>query len=101
MSHFTTIADFARGLRASKRSDSITPSQIKTEVLSGLTVALALVPEAVAFAFVAGVEPLVGLYAAFIVGLITAFFGGRPGMISGATGALSVVIVALVADHGV
>ena len=66
-----------------------------------MTVALALVPEAVAFAFVAGVEPLVGLYAAFIVGLITALIGGRPGMISGATGALAVVMVALVADHGV
>lgn len=71
------------------------------DILSGLTVALALVPEAVAFAFVAGVEPLVGLYAAFMVGLITACIGGRPGMISGATGALAVVMVALVADHGV
>jgi len=74
---------------------------IKNDVLSGLTVALALVPEAVAFAFVAGVDPLVGLYAAFMVGLITASIGGRPGMISGATGALAVVMVALVADHGV
>lgn len=74
---------------------------IKNDVLSGITVALALVPEAVAFAFVAGVEPLVGLYAAFMVGLITACIGGRPGMISGATGALAVVMVALVADHGV
>ena len=74
---------------------------IKNDILSGLTVALALVPEAVAFAFVAGVEPLVGLYAAFMVGLITAAIGGRPGMISGATGALAVVMVALVADHGV
>ncbi|MBT3703187.1 MAG: SulP family inorganic anion transporter [Alphaproteobacteria bacterium] len=80
---------------------SFTPGRIKTEVLSGLTVALALVPEAVAFSFVAGVHPLVGLYAAFIVGLITAVFGGRPGMISGATGALAVVMVALVASHGV
>ncbi len=73
----------------------------KNDLLSGLTVALALVPEAVAFAFVAGVEPLVGLYAAFMVGLITAVLGGRPGMISGATGALAVVMVALVAEHGV
>jgi len=73
----------------------------RTEILSGLTVALALVPEAVAFAFVAQVHPLVGLYAAFIVGLITALFGGRPGMISGATGALAVVMVSLVATHGV
>ncbi|MDB0065350.1 SulP family inorganic anion transporter, partial [Oceanospirillaceae bacterium] len=77
------------------------PANAKNDILSGLTVALALVPEAVAFAFVAGVEPLVGLYAAFMVGLITAVIGGRPGMISGATGALAVVMVALVADHGV
>ena len=76
-------------------------ASIKNDVLSGLTVALALVPEAVAFAFVAGVEPLVGLYAAFIVGLITATIGGRPGMISGATGALAVVMVSLVSQHGV
>ncbi len=76
-------------------------ANLKNDLLSGLTVALALVPEAVAFAFVAGVEPLVGLYAAFMVGLITAAIGGRPGMISGATGALAVVMVALVADHGV
>lgn len=68
----------------------------KDDILSGLTVALALVPEAVAFAFVAGVEPLVGLYAAFMIGLITAIFGGRPGMISGATGALAVVMIDLV-----
>jgi len=82
-------------------NDALTPSRIRIELLSGLTVALALVPEAVAFAFVAGVHPLVGLYAAFIVGLITALIGGRPGMISGATGALAVVMVALVAQHGV
>ncbi len=81
--------------------DGLTPSRIRIELLSGLTVALALVPEAVAFAFVAGVHPLVGLYAAFLVGLITALIGGRPGMISGATGALAVVMVALVAEHGV
>jgi SulP family sulfate permease len=76
----------------SKRS-----SNVKNDILSGLTVALALVPEAVAFAFVAGVDPLVGLYAAFMIGLITSLFGGRPGMISGATGALAVVMVTLVA----
>lgn len=79
----------------------LTIVKIKTEILSGLTVALALVPEAVAFAIVAGVAPLVGLYAAFIVGLITSIWGGRPGMISGATGALAVVMVSLVAVHGV
>lgn len=73
----------------------------KTEILSGLTVSLALIPEAVAFALVANVNPMVGLYAAFFVGLITALFGGRPGMISGATGALAVVMVSLVAQHGV
>ena len=78
-----------------------TTASIKNDVLSGLTVALALVPEAIAFAFVAGVDPLVGLYAAFMVGLITACIGGRPGMISGATGALAVVMVSLVAEHGV
>lgn len=79
----------------------LTFPQARIEVLSGLTVALALVPEAVAFAFVANVHPLVGLYAAFMVGLITSVFGGRPGMISGATGALAVVMVALVQSHGI
>lgn len=73
----------------------------KDEVLSGLTVALALVPEAVAFSIIADVSPLIGLYSAFIIGLITAILGGRPGMISGATGAIAVVIVSLVALHGV
>lgn len=73
----------------------------KTEVLSGLTVALALVPEAVAFALIAGLSPLTGLYAAFVLGLVTAIFGGRPGMISGATGAIAVVIVTLAKSHGV
>lgn len=74
---------------------------VQNDVLSGLTVALALVPEAVAFAFVANVDPLVGLYGAFMMGIITAIFGGRPGMISGATGAMAVVMVSLVALHGV
>ena len=73
-------------------------NNVRNDVLSGITVALALVPEAVAFAFVAGVDPLVGLYAAFMVGLITSIFGGRPGMISGATGALAVVMVSLVSE---
>ncbi|EMI26975.1 SulP family inorganic anion transporter [Rhodopirellula europaea] len=76
-------------------------SSFKNDLLSGLTVALALVPEAIAFAFVAGVSPLIGLYSAFFLGLITAVVGGRPGMISGATGAMAVVVVALVADHGI
>ncbi len=101
----SSLSAFADRISIPSRSRSgpltFTPNRIKIEVLAGLTVALALVPEAIAFAFVAGVEPLVGLYAAFIVGLITAVMGGRPGMISGATGALAVVMVALVADHGV
>jgi len=71
----------------------------KTEILSGLTVALALVPEAVAFAMIAGVSPLTGLYAAFVMGLITSVFGGRPGMISGATGAVAIVLVTLVKSY--
>ena len=74
---------------------------VKNDLLSGLTVALALVPEAIAFAFVAGVSPLIGLYSAFFIGLITAVAGGRPGMISGATGAMAVVVVGLVSIHGV
>jgi len=73
----------------------------KTEVLSGITVALALVPEAVAFAMIAGLSPLTGLYAAFVMGLVTSILGGRPGMISGATGAIAVVIVSLAKSHGV
>lgn len=73
----------------------------KNEILSGLTVAMALVPEAVAFAFIAGLSPLTGLYAAFVMGLVTSVLGGRPGMISGATGAVAVVIVSLAKDYGV
>ena len=99
------LASFASRLKGPDLSfsngEGLTPGRIRIELLSGLTVALALVPEAVAFAFVAGVHPLVGLYAAFLVGLITALIGGRPGMISGATGALAVVMVSLVARHGV
>lgn len=79
---------------------TLTKRQTSIDLLSGFTVSLALVPEAVAFAFVAGLAPLAGLYAAFIVGLITAVMGGRPGMISGATGALAVVMVSLVMTHG-
>ncbi len=85
------VFDLRSGVSGSARAD----------VLSGITVALALIPEAVAFAFVAGVPPLVGLYAAFIMCLITSVFGGRPGMISGATGAMAVVVVGLVSTHGI
>ena len=73
-------------------------SNPKNDILSGLTVALALVPEAIAFAFVAGIDPLVGLYGAFMMGLITALFGGRPGMISGATGAMAVLMIHLIKE---
>lgn len=73
----------------------------KTEVLSGLTVAMALIPEAVAFALIAGLPPLTGLYAAFMMGLVTSILGGRPGMISGATGAVAVVLVVLAKSHGI
>jgi SulP family sulfate permease len=100
----TPLGEFAQRIRGNSfftHSREFNLPQTRTDILSGLTVALALVPEAVAFAFVAGVDPLVGLYAAFMVGLITAVFGGMPGMISGATGALAVVMVSLVADHGV
>ena len=101
----STISQFANSIGFNKDEyipkEGVSLSLFKVELLSGLTVSLALVPEAIAFAFVAGVTPLAGLYAAFIVGLITAIIGGRPGMISGATGALAVVMVALVADHGV
>ncbi|HSP84066.1 MAG TPA: SulP family inorganic anion transporter [Gillisia sp.] len=72
----------------------------KIEILAGITVALALIPEAVAFSLIAGLSPLTGLYAAFVVGLVTAILGGRPGMISGATGAVAVVIVSLAISHG-
>jgi|TARA_B110000211_G_scaffold232265_1_gene295600 SulP family sulfate permease len=98
------ILDIAKSISFNAKNyipkDGASFSLFRIEILAGLTVALALVPEAIAFAFVAGVAPLSGLYAAFIVGLITALIGGRPGMISGATGALAVVMVALVVDHG-
>ena len=98
------ILDIAKSISFNAKNyipkDGASFSLFRIEILAGLTVALALVPEAIAFAFVAGVTPLSGLYAAFIVGLITALIGGRPGMISGATGALAVVMVALVVDHG-
>ncbi|MCB5200138.1 sulfate permease, SulP family [Loktanella sp. DSM 29012] len=101
MARRALLANFADSIALTDPSAPLTAGRLRIEVLSGLTVALALVPEAVAFAFVAGVPPLVGLYAAFIVGLVTALIGGRPGMISGATGALAVVMVSLVAVHGI
>jgi sulfate permease, SulP family len=102
MTQQTSMRAFARSISFFNNQNSkIKNVKLSTEILCGLTVSLALIPEAIAFAFVAGVAPLVGLYAAFIVGLITAIFGGRPGMISGATGALAVVMVSLVASHGI
>ena len=101
MSLFSHFAVYFYGAGSSVVPPFLSKRQILIDLLSGLTVSLALVPEAVAFSFVAGVEPLVGLYAAFLVGLITALIGGRPGMISGATGALAVVMVSLVSQHGV
>lgn len=89
MKHYFNLFDFTQRV------------DYKTEVLSGLTVALALIPEAVAFALIAGLSPLTGLYAAFVMGLVTSILGGRPGMISGATGAIAVVIVTLAATQGV
>ncbi len=101
----TSLAAFAKTITKPDlrvmQDETLSIGRVRIELLAGLTVALALVPEAVAFAFVAGVHPLVGLYAAFLVGLVTAVIGGRPGMISGATGALAVVMVSLVAQHGV
>ena len=85
----------------SKILQNYSASSVKNDVLSGIVVAVALVPEAIAFSIIAHVNPLVGLYTAFILGLITALFGGKPGMISGATGSVAVVMVALVATYGV
>ncbi len=75
-------------------------TNIKNDILSGSVVAIALVPEAIAFSLIAGLSPIIGLHTAFMLGLITAILGGRPGMISGATGAIAVVLVALVAKYG-
>lgn len=101
MTVFSHLTTYLYGAGSAFVPPHLPKRQMLVDLLSGLTVALALVPEAVAFSFVAGVEPLVGLYAAFFVGLITALIGGRPGMISGATGALAVVMVSLVSQHGV
>ena len=75
------------------------PRNLKNDFLSGLTVSLALVPEAIAFAFILGIDPIIGLYAAFIMGLVTSLIGGRPGMISGATGAVAVILAPLVRER--
>lgn len=76
-------------------------SNVKGDVLAGMTVALALIPEAIAFAIIAGVDPMVGLYASFCIAVVIAFTGGRPGMISAATGAMALLMITLVKDHGI
>ena len=73
----------------------------RTEVLAGLTVAMTMIPESLSFAIVAGLPPLTGLYGAFIMGLVTALLGGRPGMISGGAGATVIVMIALIAGYGI
>ena len=73
----------------------------KTEVLAGLTVAMTMIPESLSFAILAGFPPLVGLYGAFIMGFVTAIFGGRPGLISGGAGATVIVLIALMKSHGI
>jgi SulP family sulfate permease len=75
-------------------------SNVRGDVLAGMTVALALIPEAIAFSIIAGLDPMVGLYASFCIAVTIAFVGGRPGMISAATGAMALLMVTLVADHG-
>ena len=75
-------------------------SNVRNDLLAGLVVALALIPEAIAFSIIAGVDPKVGLYASFCIAMVIAFAGGRPGMISAATGAMALVMVTLVKDHG-
>ncbi|MGL5056984.1 MAG: SulP family inorganic anion transporter, partial [Fusobacteriaceae bacterium] len=79
---------------------SINFKELKNEILAGVTTSLAMVPESVAFAFVAGLSPIVGLHSTFVIGLLAAIFGGRPGMISGAAGSIAVVFVSLVAKYG-
>ncbi|WP_235617685.1 SulP family inorganic anion transporter [Brevibacillus brevis] len=76
-------------------------SNVRADVLAGITVALALIPEAIAFSIIAGVDPMVGLYASFCIAVIIAFVGGRPGMISAATGAMALLMITLVKEHGI
>ncbi|MEO1879317.1 MAG: SulP family inorganic anion transporter, partial [Methylococcales bacterium] len=85
-------------LLLSKKQDWL--GNIRGDVLAGTVVALALIPEAIAFSIIAGVDPKVGLYASFCIAVITAIIGGRPGMISAATGAMALLMVTLVKDHG-
>lgn len=84
-----------------KKSLNTFIGNVRLETLAGMTVALALIPEAIAFSIIAGVSPLVGLYASFCIAVVISIFGGRPGMISGATGAMALLMVSLVKDHGV
>ncbi len=89
------------GARALRRPEIPTPAVLRVELLAGLVVALALIPEAISFSLIAGVDPKVGLYASFTMAVTIAIAGGRPAMISAATGAMALVIVGLVKEHGV
>ena len=89
MKYTTSLFDFSQKIN------------YKTEILAGLTVAMTMMPESLSFAILAGLPPLVGLYAAFIMGLVTAVFGGRPGLISGGAGATVIVLIALMKSHGI
>ena len=86
------------GLKTQLRKECF--GNIRGDLLAGTVVALALIPEAIAFSIIAGVDPKVGLYASFCIAVIIAFVGGRPGMISAATGAMALVMVTLVKEHG-
>ena len=94
-------ADLTPEQRQSVRLTLRSPRHLKTEVLAGLVVALALIPEAIAFSIIAGVDPRLGLFASFTMAVTTAVLGGRPAMISAATGAVALVIAPLVASHGI
>lgn len=87
-------------LSGGKMTSTIQKLNLKNEILAGITVAIALLPEVIAFAFLAGIDPLIALHASIIIGFCTSIFGGRPGMISGAAGSVAVIFVSLVAVHG-
>src|SRR5699024_8295284 len=97
----SSAATYSAEQRQSGRSVLRTPTLLKTEVLGGLVVALALIPEAIACSIIAGVDPRLGLFASFTMAVTIAIVGGRPAMISAATGAVALVIAPLVASHGV
>src|SRR5690625_2400948 len=97
----SSAATYSAEERQSVRSVLRTPTLLKTEVLAGMVVALALIPEAIAFSIIAGVDPRLGLFASFTMAVSIAFLGGRPAMISAATGAVALVIAPVARDHGI